>query len=66
MNNKATDRTALGVGTASLLYDQKKFHKKMLRDVKSRVSTQFNDNAWSRHRTALSQFKKDHGKDTVR
>ena len=36
---KVTDRNAPGVGTASIQYFDDKFHKNMIRDAKSRLST---------------------------
>jgi len=38
----------------------------MLRDVKSRVGNQFNDISWHKHKSDLSQFKKEHGMHELR
>ena len=46
MYSKSTDRKAPGVGGGSLAYEADKFHKDMLRGVKSRIGTQFNDLTW--------------------
>jgi len=66
MRSRATDRSAFGVGGASLQYFDKKFHNEMLRDVKSRVASQFNDLSWRKHRSDLRYFKKDQGITAIR
>merc|ERR1711871_254849 len=63
---KATDRNAPGVGTASIQYFDDKFHKKMISDAKSRLTTQFRDDSWGKHRSDLAHFKKDTGKRALR
>ena len=66
MYSKSTDRRAPGVGGASLQFEADKFHKDMLRGVKSRVGTQFNDLSWLKHRKDLNHFKKEHGVHDLR
>ena len=50
MRARPTDRKGASVGRASLDFYDDKFHKDMLRQVKSRVGTQFNDISWLRHK----------------
>ena len=52
-------KVAPGVGGASIQYFDDRFHKEMLRDVKSRVGTQFNDMAWRKRKGDLIHFKKE-------
>ena len=66
MYSKSTDRKAPGVGGASLQFEADKFHKDMLRGVKSRVGRQFNDLAWLKHRKDLTHFKREHGVQDLR
>lgn len=66
MYSKSTDRKAPGVGGGSLAYEADKFHKDMLRGVKSRIGTQFNDLTWLKQRNNLNHFKKEHGVHDLR
>ena len=66
MRAKPTDRKAPGVGRASLEFYDDKFHKDMLRSVKSRVGTQFNDISWLKHKQDLTHFKKEIGVHATR
>ena len=56
---RPTTKVATGVGGASIQYFDDRFHREMLRDVKSRVGTQFNDLNWSKRKSDLTHFKKE-------
>ena len=56
---RPTHNVAPGVGGASLQFFDDRFHKEMLRDVKSRVGSQFHDDAWRKRKGNLSHFKKE-------
>ena len=63
---RPTHNVAPGVGGASLQFFDDRFHKEMLRDVKSRVGTQFNDVAWQKRKGDLTHFKKEKGIQNLR
>ena len=63
---RPTHQIAPGVGGASIQYQNDRFHQEMLRDVKSRVGTQFNDLRWRKHRSDLNHFKKEQGVNSLR
>ena len=56
---RPTTKVATGVGGASIQYFDDRFHREMLRDVKSRVGTQFNDLNWRKRKGDLTHFKKE-------
>ena len=63
---RPTTKVAPGVGGSSIQFFDDRFHKEMLRDVKSRVGIQFNDTAWQKRKTNLDHFKRDHGVSNLR
>jgi len=66
MRAKPTDRSAPGVGSASVKFFDEKHHKQILRDVKSRVGSQFNDASTAKRRMDLAHFKRDQGLEKLR
>ena len=63
---RPTTNVAPGVGGSSIQFFDDRFHKEMLRDVKSRVGTQFNDTTWQKRKSNLSHFKRDQGLSNLR